>query len=600
MSKENNVIAPGGGITPGPHRIHPAYVVMAALQALVGIIIAIAAGLLGSLGEIMNQGLGGTDIVVIVAITGAVLVLGLAITLTAAYIYYKRFTWEITESDIIIRSGLFFKKQVHVPFQRVQSIDFSASIIQRIIGIVKLKIDTAGGSTNRGVLIPGIKLAEAEALRAEVFRRKKISEITQDEAMQQKMQEARAQMGEGTAIATSAAVPLNAADKLVDDVGSEIGGLRGVFADNYYEEAPVEYEHGLKAKELVLSALSGDHNLVIFAALVGLATQVPQLAGFLGLDGMLETAVESVLRSSVVPLIIGIIVFVFLITLVLGILNSALSYGGFKARRRGGRIEVERGLLSRQSRGVAIPRVQSVQISQGFIRRIMGYAELKLLTIDSMTAEESQQGTQQLQSGLVIHPFVKLDRVDSILAGIIPEFDQRPQPAEYKTLPKVAFRRVVNRHTILTALPYAAFALIATLLLSNLPIPAQIEDFIVWIIGALWGILVLIIIGRTIGSILWYKNAAYSYNKTMLLIRQGFYGRITTIIPRNKIQWAQTKQNPIQKMSNVANIVAVTAAGVSGTKTSLRDLDAEEASAYLDWIRPHGNRVIRETKEEGI
>ncbi|HBT95346.1 MAG TPA: hypothetical protein DEB24_04295, partial [Coriobacteriia bacterium] len=318
----------------------------------------------------------------------------------------------------------------------------------------------------------------------------------------------------------------------------------------------------------------------------GFATQVPQFAGLLGLSAPLEMAVESALRSNFVPVLIDAIFVVFIITFVLGILNTALSYGGFKARRRGGRIEVERGLISRQSRGVAITRVQSVEITQGFIRRLIGYGQLKLLTIDSMTPEQ-QQNAAQIPTGLVVHPFVKMDRIDGILAQLLPEFDERPQPSEYKTLPKVAFRRVVNRHTVLTAIPYAVFALVATIVLQVIPTPPAFDPFTGWIIALLWTILVLIIIGRSIGAIFWYKNAAYSYNKTMLLIRQGFYGRVTTIIPRNKIQWARTHQNPIQKMSKVANITAVTAAGVTGTKTTLRDLDAEEASAYLDWVRPH-------------
>jgi putative membrane protein len=609
-SQSNGVITPGGGIAPGKHHIHPAYVVMNAIQIVLIVIAASFAGIMGAVAEILNSDVDAGVVVLIVALAGGAIVLLLALTLIFSYIYYKRFTWEITESEIHIYSGIFFKKQVHVPFQRVQAIDFHAGILQRILGIVKLKIDTAGGSMNRGVVIPALKLAYAEALRAEVFARKKRSSQMQEEAMRQKMQEAKAGVSlpmsmpaPASAPAPAAAQSQSAADKFVSEVGSDIGGLRGVFAEDYLEEAPVEYEHGLKAKELFLAAISGDQNLVILASLIGLATQIPELARLFGLSNTLEMALEHALRANVVPMVVGIIIVVFLVSLVLGVIGTAVSYGDFKARRRGGRIEVERGLLSRQSRGVAISRVQSVEITQGFIRRLIGYGELKLLTIDSLSAEQQQNGGQAVQqSGLVVHPFVKMDRIDEILAHLLPEFDERPQPAEYKTLPKVAFRRVINRHTILTALPYAVFALLVTLLLpmapaTMIPKTAFASGIVTWVIIILWISLVLMIIGRTIGAIMWYKNAAYSYNKTMLLIRQGFYGRTVTIIPRNKIQWAKTRQNPIQKMSSVASITAVTAAGIGGTKTKLRDLDAEEASAYLDWVRPRGNRPAEESAQ---
>ena len=71
-----------------------------------------------------------------------------------------------------------------------------------------------------------------------------------------------------------------------------------------------------------------------------------------------------------------------------------------------------------------------------------------------------------------------------------------------------------------------------------------------------------------------------------LVVRTGVFGQRTTVLLRKKIQWAASRQNPLQRWNKLASISAVTAAGTSGTTTRLRDLNEEEADAYLDWIRP--------------
>jgi len=589
--------------------MHPAYVILNAVRIVLSIIFFSIIGVSssGALTSLQNS----DALTAVLVMLLVVFLLAMGITVLVSYIYYQRFLWEITESDIHIYSGIIFKKQVHIPFQRVQSIDFNAPLLERILGIVRLKIETAGGAQNRGVIIPALKLAQAEALRAEVFARKKISESQQEAELRQKMEATRAAMsgqapqfsqagamprldpvtGAPLAGATLATSPFawapGSADRAVNTIGAEIGNLRGIFADSYRENEAIEYEYGLSAKELFFSALSGDHNLVLAAVFLGLATQFSGILSLLGLDPELQMDIQSIIDSQITPWIAGGALLFMLISMIGGVLNTAITYGGFKARRRGGRIEVERGLIQRQYKGVSIKRVQSVEVNQGFIRRLLGYVELKLLTVDVLPAGQSKQDAQAMKqyTGLIIHPFVKKDRVDDILQHILPEFNGRPEASELHGLPKVALRRVINRHTVFFGLIYGFSALVITLALlfaaSGIP-----EQVMTWMMVLIWGLLVLFLIGRLVASILWYRNAAYAYNSNMLTIRQGYFGLTTTIIPRQKIQWAQTNQNPFQRYARVASITAFTAAGIGGTGTKLRDVEVQEASDYLDWIRP--------------
>jgi uncharacterized membrane protein YdbT with pleckstrin-like domain len=77
----------------------------------------------------------------------------------------------------------------------------------------------------------------------------------------------------------------------------------------------------------------------------------------------------------------------------------------------------------------------------------------------------------------------------------------------------------------------------------------------------------------------------------MLLIRQGGYSQTTTVVPRRKIQWGATQQNPLQRLAGLATVSVTTAAGVGGTRLSLRDLELADADACLAWIRPHTRKA---------
>ncbi|MDR1082860.1 MAG: PH domain-containing protein [Coriobacteriales bacterium] len=628
-------LLPSGGIAPGPHRIHPAYVVINALQAIISIVVLGFVGIGSGLSYLFAES-GPLASLGVILILGFFFVVVVVLSIIFAIVYYRRFLWEITETDIHIYSGIIFKKQVHIPFQRVQSIDFNAQIVERILGLVKLKIETAGGANNRGVIIPALKLGEAEALRAEVFARKQVSARQQEADLQKKAATMRAarsgfsglgqadvpaasatqvaprfdpQTGQplpqATAVVSSqgeharfdpqtgqplpqsakAASP-SAADTFVQNIGDGAEGLRGIYADEFWEDAPTEYEYGLTAKELFLSAISGDHYLVIFLVLIGLISQAAGVLEFFGFNYLAEDVISRGFDTSTLPIFIFFIVGFFIFVLILGIINTAISYGSFKARRRGGRIEVERGLLARQYKGVSISRVQSVEIRQGFIRRLMGYAELKLLTIDSMDANSNQQNAQAMQgSGLIIHPFVKVDKIEGILAGIASEFDGRPTETEFKPLPKVALRRSIIRRSIIPGLIYAICVYGVVLLLTRIP---SAPSFLMPTVPlALGGLALFLFILQLIGAILWYRHSVFAYNQDMLTLRQGGYSRMTIVIPRRKIQWAATHQNPFQRRAKVATISATTAAGYRGTISTLRDLSLKDADSFLEWVRPH-------------
>ncbi len=584
-------------VTAGPHRIHPAYVVMNAVRTVVSLL---AAAVVAALGGVLSDG-GVTALVrdrafpqILTVAVGAVVALFVLAALFS-FIYYKRYLWEITESEIHIYSGILFKKQTHIPFRRVQSVDFSATLPQRVLGLVKLKIETAGGAANRNVTIPAMKLSQAEAFRAEVLARKRLSSQPQRLAAPTAGSPVYPSPEVSGAAPVSPAQPppglpgaRSGADRFISEIGEDSDRFRGLFADDYDDNAPIDCQYRLSAKELFLSAVSNDNNLVLLIVLVSALSQASPIVSLFIPDFTLESAVVYALHTYALPIIIAAVVVIFVVVTLLSIIGTAVQYGGFKATRRGGRVEVEMGLLSRQYKGVSADRIQSVEIHQGAIRRLLGYAELRLLTIDSLDSSQGQQNTQKTTvRGLVIHPYANVRDIDAILHRMVPEYDDREADAPIRRLPRAALRRVVIRHAVIFVVVYAACAAAVTLV-ATLATHRLADSPVVWLIGLVWALLALFVVTRTIGAVLWYKHGAHAHNARMLTIRQGFFGLTTTIIPKKKIQWAQAQQNPLQRRVGVASITAVTAAGIGGTRTKLRDVSADDAASYLDWVRPTG------------
>lgn len=187
----------------------------------------------------------------------------------------------------------------------------------------------------------------------------------------------------------------------------------------------VTYEYGLTNKELFFAGLSNTTSVgLIFA---GLVVGVLQIVGFIFdvMGGAADGAVESALvfaGSQASAYLIGAVsagvIVLVLVLWVLSAVGSCIGYGGFKARRRNNRIEVEYGLLQHTFQGIDIDRVQSVVVKQSFIRRLLGYCELSLGKIDAGTDEDSSNQKNTLANqGIIIHPFVKMNRVPEILAG---------------------------------------------------------------------------------------------------------------------------------------------------------------------------------------
>lgn len=583
---------PVGGSTPFTstfetdrhYQVHHTYIWLSPLASTFAVTAAVVVGFLKSIGQwyeaLRELGYSGVGFI-------ALCVLGALVVIYAVFVIvhvfaYRNLSFVFGEKEFSLYSGIITKKRVHVPYARVQSVNHRSNIAQRLFGLCSVSIDTAGGAANKAVWVPYVSLGVGERIRADLFMRKAAAtagahaQVVYRPAADVDGQAASSQLGGSMAVRTTRTY--NAFDSAVSDVDA----WRGAWAGGVADMAPVSYEFGLDNKELALTTISHGSTATL-AAIAGAAGVLGALVGQMG---------------------IVFFVFVLVFGWISGMARIALGFGGFHARRRGDRIEVERGLLQREFSGIDIDRVQSVIVRQSFIRRCMGYCEVSLGRVDTASDENSKNSGAKLNHhGLIVHPFVRLDRVDALLAGLIPEFAEVPTRADMAPLPDVSLRRAVVRRclwrngALWTAL---CVAVLHQMFLASVGATSTVSldaDTMVSTSSVGWGFIAVYVVCAVItaflavSAVLWKGGSGFAFNHRYVVVRNDGLNTELVIVPRQKVQCGVTRDNPFQRHAGVTSIVVTTAAGVGGTSTRLWDVRADEGVAWLGWVEPHGNEA---------
>lgn len=591
---------------PVRHKAHHSYVWLGSIRAVIMFVgIAFVASLSSLVGFVAEDLSDPGGVFVFLVVTGIIIgciVLAAACIVVYQVVSYKYLYFTLGSDEFSLYRGIISKKRVHVPYRRIQSVDQRASLLQRVFGVCTVLVDTAGGSANKAVTIPYLTKQQAEWLRAELFARKRGALAGTSSQMA---------FGQATAPDSPVAARPRAAEGNVLDAGAAVWSeFGGVFGGAELDTGYVSYEYGLSNKELLLAGLSGNTSFFIaIAGVIGAVSQiVPVLIGMFPRAG--EDMVESVaaqmaggFAGSFIAMIALAVLAAALVLWLVSALGTCISYGGFKARRRGSRIEVERGLLQHVFQGVDVERVQSVTIEQTLIRRLMGYCRIVVGKIDA--ASDGDEAAQSpVSQGVVVHPFVKMSRVPEILAGLVPEYADVPRQAI--PVAPVALRRALLRRCLWmgtgfylalgTAACQVGMALAGTSALASafgiLPSDVAALRLAADVVFAImYALALIIIVIDAVGAVLWSRESSFAYNERFMQVTNGGLTRTSVSFPRKKIQFGDVRTNPLQRAAGTATVEARIAAGVGGTTLSLIDAREDDAGCWLAWLKPGGNVV---------
>lgn len=158
------------------HKVSPKY---KKVQLIITTLIALVIGAIGATGALGMDGL----MVYGWYGTGGLLIL---FFLLRTLFIQKAYPWKgyvLREKDVIYRTGLIWRKVVIIPFARIQHGELTEGILDRIFGLKKLRIYTAGGSSS-DLSIPALPKERAEQLRRYLMNR--VIEEAEEEQVEDK------------------------------------------------------------------------------------------------------------------------------------------------------------------------------------------------------------------------------------------------------------------------------------------------------------------------------------------------------------------------------------------------------------------------------
>ena len=149
-------------------RLDPSTVMLWRLQRLVRMMVVsipmlIAMGFIAATSNIMPVSL------VIVAVM-TLIAMNLVFTLFWPAFEYDAFRYAVREHDLVVQSGVIFRRWSSIPHNRIQHVDTRQGPIERIFGLSRLLVFTAAGMSADGS-IPGLATVDAERLRDQLSRR---------------------------------------------------------------------------------------------------------------------------------------------------------------------------------------------------------------------------------------------------------------------------------------------------------------------------------------------------------------------------------------------------------------------------------------------
>lgn len=285
-------------------------------------------------------------------------------------IKWKRYVYWFEDDELRIEYGLFVKKKRYIPFDRIQSLDYTEGILHRPFNLVKVSVETAGGSAS---------------MKAEV----ELTAITKEAAavIEKEMAEAK---------------------KRKFDVVEAEEGLEVV------TEAEVEAEPSAKnifqmtsRNLLMLATTSGGMGLILSGMIIFLL----QFIDLLPVEAIYEEV--SVFIKSGIFIVAILIILALIIVWGISVAMTFLAYFGFTVQIIDEDIVITRGLLEKKRVTVPLKRVQSVCVIENPFRQLFGYVTV---IIDNAGGGVSGEGAK-----INLFPLVKKSKIHEPLSELFPE-----------------------------------------------------------------------------------------------------------------------------------------------------------------------------------
>ncbi len=304
--------------------------------------------------------------VIIVTIAFSIALISLIYSLVA----YTRYYFFIKDNELCVRSGVFRKTVLNVPFDRIQSVDFKRNLVHQFLNVVSVQIDTAG-SKGSELELDAIELDRAEALReiVLVYKREKKS------------------------------IPVD---------------MDGFIPPIPVIQEPPELILSLSYKDLIKIGISENHlrtAAIIFAFFIGFADDVNQAIGWDVYDE-LENTTTAMSIVGILATLLAIPLFIC-ISFTITLIRTVLKYYGLKFWREGKSYKVVSGLFTRNEKSIQKSKIQVIRWITSPLKKLFGIYQVNIYQATNV---------DQNQDKSLVIPGCYQEQVEHTLDTIVPEY----------------------------------------------------------------------------------------------------------------------------------------------------------------------------------
>ncbi|WP_194849979.1 PH domain-containing protein [Nonlabens antarcticus] len=285
-----------------------------------------------------------TDIRIMLGLTVAFLFIGVI----APFLKYYFFTFHVEGEELIIQQGVLNKERKAIPLERIQSVNINQNLMQRILHLVSVEVETAG-SKAKELEIPGLDLEFAESFK----------NLLHDQA----------------------ASVENSIEDSTEFAASQVAMDEDNGRVNTHEPLL-----SLGISDLLKIAMTQNHLRSGFLALgivVGFWYKIQDLVERFYGDVFENFKWEDILSyASLSLVIVAILIFVF-VSLIVSLVRTINKYYGFELRKSGNYLEVQMGLLNKKEVKIPINKIQILEFHTNPLRRLLNYHTAKIFQAQS-------------------------------------------------------------------------------------------------------------------------------------------------------------------------------------------------------------------------
>ncbi len=261
----------------------------------------------------------------LVLVTGGIVIL----TSIIAYLKYLNFTFFLDEDneEFVIRSGILNKSRTAIPLNKIQQVNINQSLIQKIIGVHSLEVDTAG-SSKKEVEIKAIPHTIATLLK----------------------------------------------EKLLEG-GSDVS-VTGSLTD----EQPQHGKPFIHISLLSLFKTGITSNYVrSFALILAFAITIFQnIEDYFRVTGSEEHILDDVSGDLILSFISFIIIGIMVLTIIVNLIRTIIKYFNFKITKQQNGLLLSYGLLNTRNAIIKPERVQMLVVGRNYFQKKMDIQDIKV------------------------------------------------------------------------------------------------------------------------------------------------------------------------------------------------------------------------------